>query len=226
MPRRMNRSPKRDLMGKFILADNQELTRVAAEHLIREDENNLVFRASDKTTLIQLLKEYEESVVIFDYTLFDFADENQLLIISERFSMTRWVLLSDELTDVFLRKMIYSSHAFSVVFKDCSLKEFRDALHAAQRGERFICQRAMEQVLVRQQNDEKPGLLTTTEMEIVKAIAMGKSTKEIAAERFSSVYTITTHRKNIFRKLNVNTAHEVVKFALRAGLVNPSEFYI
>lgn len=226
MPKRMNRSPNRDLMGKFILADNQELTRVAAEHLIREDENSLVFRASDKTTLIQLLKENEESVVIFDYTLFDFADENQLLIISERFSMTRWVLLSDELTDVFLRKMIYSSHAFSVVFKDCSLKEFRDALHAAQRGERFICQRAMEQVLVRQQNDEKPGLLTTTEMEIVKAIAMGKSTKEIAAERFSSVYTITTHRKNIFRKLNVNTAHEVVKFALRAGLVNPSEFYI
>jgi DNA-binding NarL/FixJ family response regulator len=213
-------------MGKFILADNQELTRVAAEHLIREDENNLVFRASDKTTLIQLLKENEKSVVIFDYTLFDFADENQLLIISERFSMTQWVLLSDELTDVFLRKMIYSSHSFSVVFKDCTLKEFRDAIHASQRGERFICQRAMEQVLSRQQHEEKPSLLTTTEMEIVKAIAMGKSTKEIAAERFSSVYTITTHRKNIFRKLNVNTAHEVVKYALRAGLINPSEFYI
>lgn len=213
-------------MGKFILADNQELTRVAAEHLIREDENNLVFRASDKTTLIQLLKENEKSVVIFDYTLFDFADENQLLIISERFSMTQWVLLSDELTDVFLRKMIYSSHAFSVMFKDCTLKEFRDAIHASQRGERFICQRAMEQVLTRQQHEEKPSLLTTTEMEIVKAIAMGKSTKEIAAERFSSVYTITTHRKNIFRKLNINTAHEVVKYALRAGLVNPSEFYI
>lgn len=213
-------------MGKFILADNQELTRVAAEHLIREDKNNLVFRASDKTTLIQLLKENEKSVVIFDYTLFDFADENQLLIISERFSMTQWVLLSDELTDVFLRKMIYSSHAFSVMFKDCTLKEFRDAIHASQRGERFICQRAMEQVLTRQQHEEKPSLLTTTEMEIVKAIAMGKSTKEIAAERFSSVYTITTHRKNIFRKLNINTAHEVVKYALRAGLVNPSEFYI
>ena len=213
-------------MGKFILADNQELTRVAAEHLIREDENNLVFRASDKTTLIQLLKANEKSVVIFDYTLFDFADENQLLIISERFSMTQWVLLSDELTDVFLRKMIYSSHAFSVVFKDCTLKEFRDAIHASQRGERFICQRAMEQVLTRQQHEEKPSLLTTTELEIVKAIAMGKSTKEIAAERFSSVYTITTHRKNIFRKLNVNTAHEVVKYALRAGLINPSEFYI
>ena len=42
----------------------------------------------------------------------------------------------------------------------------------------------------------------------------------------SSVHTITTHRKNIFRKLGVNTAHEVIKYALRAGLVDSSEFYI
>ena len=69
-------------------------------------------------------------------------------------------------------------------------------------------------------------LLTNTEIEIVKAIAQGKTTKEIAAERFSSVHTVTTHRKNIFRKLKVNTAHEVIKYALRAGLVDSSEFYI
>jgi DNA-binding CsgD family transcriptional regulator len=60
----------------------------------------------------------------------------------------------------------------------------------------------------------------------VRAIAQGKTTKEIAIERFASVHTITTHRKNIFRKLGVNTAHEVIKYALRAGLVDSSEFYI
>lgn len=69
-------------------------------------------------------------------------------------------------------------------------------------------------------------LLTKTETEIVRAIAQGKTTKEIAAERFSSIHTITTHRKNIFRKLGINTAHEATKYALRAGLVDPSEFYI
>ena len=52
------------------------------------------------------------------------------------------------------------------------------------------------------------------------------NTKEIATERFSSIHTITTHRKNIFRKLKVNTAHEVIKYALRAGWVDPSDFYI
>ena len=77
-----------------------------------------------------------------------------------------------------------------------------------------------------QEEDERPSVLTSTEIEIVKAIAQGKSTKEIANERFSSIHTITTHRKNIFRKLGVNTAHEVIKYALRAGLVDSSEFYI
>jgi DNA-binding CsgD family transcriptional regulator len=85
----------------------------------------------------------------------------------------------------------------------------------------------MEIVISRQQEEEaQPSILTDTEREIVKAIAQGKTTKEIAEERFSSVHTITTHRKNIFRKLNVNTAHEVIKYALRAGLVDSSEFYI
>jgi DNA-binding NarL/FixJ family response regulator len=77
-----------------------------------------------------------------------------------------------------------------------------------------------------QQEESTPSILTETEKEIVRAIAQGKSTKEIAAERYSSVHTITTHRKNIFRKLGINTAHEVIKYALRAGLVDSSEFYI
>ena len=56
-----------------------------------------------------------------------------------------------------------------------------------------------------------------SEIDIVKAIARGKTTKEIAEERFSSVHTITTHRKNIFRKLGINTAHEVIKRDRRDG---------
>ena len=54
----------------------------------------------------------------------------------------------------------------------------------------------------------------------------GKLTKEIAYERGSSIHTINSHRKNIFRKLNVNCAHDAIKYALRAGLVDQAEFYI
>ena len=213
-------------MRNYILADNQELTLFALQSILKRDEQNTVYRTTDKAGLIQLLKEHEDSVVILDYTLFDFPDEDSLLIVSERFQMTTWVLLSDELTKNFLRKMIYSTHLFSVVFKDESLKSIRDAIQYASNNRRYISQRATELVLAQQQEDEVPAVLTSTEIEIVKAIAQGKTTKEIANERFSSVHTINTHRKNIFRKLGINTAHEAVKYALRAGWVDPSEFYI
>lgn len=214
-------------MRKYILADNQELTRFALESLLRQDEENVVYKASDKAGLVALLKEHESAVVLLDYTLFDFADEEQLLIVAERFSLSDWILISDDLTPQFIRRVVYSSHQFSVVFKDGPLSEVREAVSAVDRHTRFLSQRALESIINQQQEEDKSDhILTQTETEIVKAIAQGKTTKEIAAERFASVHTITTHRKNIFRKLGINTAHDVIKYALRAGLVDSSEFYI
>jgi len=214
-------------MGKYILADNQELTRLALISLIKQNEENTLYVATDKAGLVELLKEHEDAIVLLDFTLFDFADAEQLLIVGERFVLSQWILISDELTPTFVRQVIYSSHQFSIVFKDGPLNEVREALQTVSRHQRYISQRALEVIINQQQvEEERPSILTETETEIVRAIAQGKSTKEIAAERFSSVHTITTHRKNIFRKLGVNTAHEVVKYALRAGLVDSSEFYI
>ena len=214
-------------MRNYIIADNQELTRFALENLLKDVEDSAVFRAFDRARLVELLKEHESAVVLLDYTLFDFADEDQLLIIAERFSLSDWILISDDLTPQFIRRVVYSSHQFSVVFKDGPLSELREALSAVNRHTRYLSQRALETIITQQQQeDETPSILTQTETEIVKAIALGKTTKEIAAERFSSIHTVTTHRKNIFRKLGINTAHEAVKYALRAGLIDPSEFYI
>ena len=214
-------------MRNYIIADNQELTRFALESLLQNEEGAAVYRAFDRAGLVALLKEHESAVVLLDYTLFDFADEDQLLIIAERFSLSDWILVSDDLTPQFIRRVVYSSHQFSVVFKDGPLSEVREALSAVNRHTRYLSQRALEAIITQQQEEEKAdSILTQTETEIIKAIAQGKTTKEIAAERFSSIHTVTTHRKNIFRKLGINTAHEAVKYALRAGLIDPSEFYI
>lgn len=213
-------------MRNYIIADNQELTRFALETLLQKNDDCIIYRAFDKAGLVALLREHESAVVLLDYTLFDFADENQLLIISERFSLADWILVSDDLSPQFLRCVVYSSHRFSVVFKDGTLNELRDALNAVNRHTRYLSQRVLEVIITFQQEEKTESILTETETEIVKAIAQGKTTKEIAAERFSSVHTVTTHRKNIFRKLGINTAHEAVKYALRAGLIDQSEFYI
>ena len=170
-------------MGKYILADNQELTRYALEAIIREKDNSSDFyRASDKTGLVEKLKEHENAVVLLDYTLFDFVDKEQLLIVAERFGLSQWILISDDLSPQFLRRIVYSSasHQLSIVYKNETLKDIRDALDAVSRHTHHISQRALETIILQQQQeDELPSVLTTTEMEIVKAIAQGKSTKEM-----------------------------------------------
>ena len=213
-------------MRHFIIADNQELTGFALQSILKKDEENAVYRAFDRSGLVALLKEHENAVVLLDYTLFDFADEDQLLIVAERFNLSDWILISDELTPQFIRRVVYSSHQFSVVFKDGPLSEIREAIQTVEQHTRYLSQRVLETIITQQHEEETQSILTTTETEIVKAIALGKTTKEIAAERFSSIHTVTTHRKNIFRKLGINTAHEAVKYALHAGLIDPSEFYI
>ena len=214
-------------MQNFILADQQELTAFALTTLIREHEGVTLHQAENKEQLMNQLQQKEESVVVIDYTLFDIQDEEQLMIIISRFPQAHWLMVSDDLTPQVMRKLVYSTRNVSIIFKDSPLNLYRHALSYVMRDERYLCQRATEELLCQQSEEVKQSkVLTQTETEILRGVAQGKTTKEIASERYSSIHTINTHKKNIFRKLQVNTAHEAIKFAFRAGLVDPSEFYI
>ena len=108
-------------MNHFIIADNQDLTRIGLEHILLQSGSCRISRAEDKAELLEQLKTDPVSVVFLDYTLFDFSGIESLLIVSERFSNVHWILISDDLTDKFMRSIIYSSHRISIVFKDSSL---------------------------------------------------------------------------------------------------------
>ena len=216
-------------MRILIIADNQDITKAGILYLTdRIPDFPLVTEAADKQELLQFLQRYPQAVVLLDYTLFDLAGTDELLIIQERFKQVSWILFSDELSEDFIRRILFSSEAFSIVLKDASSDEIQAALQSALRSERFICQQIHHLLsnknLIREPKEHP--VLTSTEKEILKAIALGKTTKEIASERFSSIHTITTHRKNIFRKLEVNNVHEATKYALRAGIVDTTEYYI
>ena len=184
-------------------------------------------QAADKTELIEQLKVYGDAVVVLDFTVFDINDIDELEILYERFPSVRWILFSFDLSSDFVRRAIATSSQFSVLLKDSPLSEIRDCLHYAARNQRYICQRMTELLLAPTQDRMvEDAHLTLTETEILKDIALGMTTREIAEKRFSSFHTVNTHRKNIFRKLGVNTVHEATKYALRAGLVDSAEYYI
>ncbi len=209
----------------FLLADNQDITRAGLAYVL--EGMNVSFQpVTDKAGLIEQLKNNVQAAVFIDYTLFDINDADELLILSLRFPEVRWILFSDELSSEFIRRVVVSSNMVSVVMKDSPMNEIRDCIKAVIAQQRYICQQAAEQLIAPSAIPTERLNLTKTETEILKDIALGLTTKEIAERRFSSFHTVNTHRKNIFRKLNVNNAHEATKYALRAGLVDAAEYYI
>ena len=68
--------------------------------------------------------------------------------------------------------------------------------------------------------------LTNAEIEIVRLISEGFTTKEIASRKFISFHTVISHRKNIFRKLGVTSVSELIMVAIRYGLINTIEYHI
>ena len=132
-----------------------------------------------------------------------------------------------DLSTEFVRRAIAVSTRFSVLMKESPLQEIRECIQYAMRRQRYICQRMTEILLTPVVSHSSEDVkLTPTELEILKDIALGMTTREIAEKRFSSFHTVNTHRKNIFRKIGVNTVHEATRYALRAGLVDAAEYYI
>lgn len=214
-------------MAYVALADTQDITRAGLMYVCDGLDNMQCRQAEDKTELIEQLKRNAEAIVVLDYTLFDINDVDELEILHERFPLVQWILFSVDLSADFVRRVIAVSPRFSILLKESPMQEIRECLQFAARHQRYICQRMAEILLAPQTGRvEEDVKLTKTETEILKDIALGMTTKEIADRRFSSFHTVNTHRKNIFRKLGVNNVHEATKYALRAGLVDSAEYYI
>ncbi|MDL2215441.1 response regulator transcription factor [Dysgonomonas sp. OttesenSCG-928-M03] len=218
-------------MRNLIIADKQDITSAGIRYIVDTsaiDDIGDVYLANDKALLIELLSKYSDCVIILDYTLFDFSSITELQILQERYPESSWMLFSDELSDSFFRQILANDLSFTIVFKSNPLEEIEQAIRSAFVYIPYLGKNIENHLnaLRRTMNDTADYNLTSTEKEILKDIALGKTTKEIAAVRNVSFHTVMTHRKNIFRKLGVNNVHEATKYAMKAGIVDLSEYYI
>ena len=200
-------------MKNIIIADNQDITQAGIAYVLSKRGNISCQVARNKSELILLLNDCPEAVVILDYTLFDISSESDLLNIGQRFPLAHLILWSEELSVDFIRHLVNASNWISVLMKDAKMAEIEQCLDYVLQGQRFLCQHATNMILA-------PTAL------VDKEIALGATTREIAEKRFSSFHTVNTHRKNIFRKLGVNNVHEAIRYAMRSGLVDATEYYI
>ena len=216
-------------VSKVILADNQFITREGARKVLSEMGDFLFADVQSKKELIAQLSKDVFIITILDYSLFDFTSADDFCNRGIAYPNVHWLLFSSELSVEFIRRTYFNSTNFSILYKDSSGDEILTAFLEVTRNRRFVCSLASNVLLnsvYKQKTETERALLTASEKEILKAIASGKTTKEIAEIRHSSMHTIISHRKNIFRKIEVNNVHEATKYAVKAGLVDLSDYYI
>ncbi len=215
---------------QIILFDRQQITGFGLEALLRTPfvpwSEPRITTVATKSELVRALVKCPEAVTVIDYTLSDLAGANSLLNIGLRFPAAHWVLFSEELSVDFLKKVLYAGN-FGVVLKTSPLSEIRAVIAAAMYGEATVCT-SIKELLALPEVDRAEGRehLTATEKEILREIALGRSAKQIAGRRCMSAHTVATHRKNIYRKLAVNNSQEAAGYALRAGIVETSDYSI
>lgn len=130
----------------IILADNQDITKAGLLYLLKKNYKDLSYSfASNKSELISQLNVNEDSLIILDYTLFNFNRIEELLILRERFKNSAWLLFSIELSNGFLYYIAQNHLPISIVLKENSKEEILTAIHYTLKGVRFLCNYASKQ---------------------------------------------------------------------------------
>ena len=215
------------MVRAYIIADNQDVTRAGLISILKEYNSQAkVVEVVNYNKLLFMLRQYPDSVVIVDYSLFDFSSITHLLNIKSGAKDSSWLLFSDEPEIHFLRQLLQSDPTISVLLKHNSKATINDALMCVTENEIYWCDYAESVMNAGVPQSNVPDKLTASENNILREIALGKTTKEIAVDKNLSFHTVNTHRRNIYRKLGVNSVNEVTRYALQAGLIDLMEYYI
>ena len=213
---------------KVLIADGQYLISRSLAELLSENHQFIVKEiVTSRKDLERSVKEGQLSLLIIDVNHFDFEGLSDLRNAIGS-GVTPVLVLTNSLTRSELAGLD-SIGIKNILFKSSSESEIMTAVNLTLQGKKFYGREVMELLLekgdwkkVPQENTS----LTPAEIEIVKLIAEGMTTKEIASRKNVSFHTIMTHRKNIFRKVRVNNASELVMFAIRSGIIDTIEYQI
>lgn len=222
----------RNTMEKLniILADNQPLTRIGILAVLSNyfNGNVTVEEVGKKEVLFDRLKAYRPDVIVLDFQLFNFDDAVEVAEIKKLAPESGLLIITDNQSADELYKLL-DAGITNFIFKTCTEQELIDAFNAALAGRKYFCSEVLDLLLERKSATRQlqdPGKLTAAEIEIVRQISQGLTTKEIALLKHLSFHTIITHRKNIFRKLSISNTSELLMYAMRAGIIDSTEYYI
>ena len=211
---------------RVLLAEDHALVREGLRELLDAQPGiRIVGEVSDGREAVTETLRLTPDVVVMDAWLPRLSGLLALTEIRKASPSTRVVMLSAYERVGFVVEALREG-AYAYVPKSAPASELLAAIRAASAGEKYLSQTVSKQLVAQviepnQEGGQSLRWLTQREREILQRLAEGLSAKEIGAELHISVRTVESHRASMMRKLGVHKAADLVRFAIREGLVAP-----
>lgn len=203
-----------------LLADFQYLTRQGISSLIKAMPGfDLVKTIDSPEKLVEKTTEINPQLIVIDISDKDKELVPKLRELKETLD-SNFLVISNSQTKDSIQQML-SMGIKGILTKNCSEEEIISGLRAVAQGNRFFCNNILDLVVENpaEVDDCEPTNLSPREFEVLELITKSRTTAQIAEELHLSIHTINSHRKNILKKLNLNSPAELIVYALETGLV-------
>jgi DNA-binding NarL/FixJ family response regulator len=215
---------------RILIADDHEIVRRGLKSIISaQSEWEVVGEALTGREAVELTRERRPEMVIMDIGMPDLNGLEATRQILKEFPSTEVLILTMHESEQLIREVL-DTGARGYVLKSDAGRDLVAAVDALRRHKPYFTTKVSEMVLTGflrgvpagEEFDETPRMrLTSREREIVQLLAEGKSNKEVAQTLNISVKTAETHRARIMAKLGFRSVGELVRYAVRNGIVEP-----
>ena len=207
---------------RILLVDDHQVMREGLGLLLRQQPNmEVVGEAGDGMTALRLVRELHPDVVIMDVNMDGMDGIDATRMINREHPETKVLALSMYLRKTFVSEM-FKSGATGYLLKDNAFAEIVEAIDTVLKGEKYVCAKVaallVDEYVQEGQGASAQSRLTKRELEVIRMLADGKASKEIALITKTSVKTIDACRRRLMQKLGIGSIAELVKYAIREGL--------
>ena len=226
----MSETDKRILINSkthtILIVDDHALMRNGLEAMLESEPGyEVVGVAADGMSAIRAVAELQPDIVMMDLTMPKTSGIEAIVQIKRKHPQTKVIALTFHKEDKYIHATLEAG-ADAYVLKDDSRAELFGALANVVSGRNYLSPSIVEKVVAGYLSGgdlttSEPSweILTRREREVIKLIAEGKRTKEIAVYLSLSPKTIEKHRTNLMRKLDLHNVSEVTVYAIRNGFV-------
>jgi DNA-binding NarL/FixJ family response regulator len=211
---------------RVYVIDDESLVRLGMCALLRQVEGiEVAGESSDVRRALQGLRETRPDVVLLDITMPGLSGLDAIPQVRAAWQRARIVMMTHHEGDAFVERALRAG-ADGYLSKDSEPDELAIALRAVLAGHPYVSPRVQGGLVGRLRatsaeavTSGRLNLLSKREREVFQLLAVGKSNKEIAHHLHLTAGTVKKHRENLQRKLDVHSAAELTRLAVREGLL-------